>query len=107
MTPPSDIGGARVFYFATIGEDVRPTGATRHSFGQVIDGEVVPRRPMGPFAALAIVQYEGDDNYYLLYLDADWQEVNDTWHETVEAAKRQAEFEYDGITHKWVGVSPP
>jgi hypothetical protein len=106
-SPPAEIGGARVYCFAVIDQDVRPTGATRHSFGTILEGELVPGPPMAPFAALAIVQYEGEDAYYLLYLDSDWEEVTDTWHQTVDAAKRQAEFEYEGITAKWIEVSPP
>jgi hypothetical protein len=86
-TAPCDIGGGRVLYFATIDESVRPTGATRHSFGQLVGGELVSGPPMEPFAALAIVQYKGDDAYYLPCLDAEWEEVTDTWHQTIDAAK--------------------
>ena len=61
---------------------------------------------MAPFAALAIVTYDNDEGYYLFHLDPHWEEVTDTWHESVELAKRQAEFEYEGIGSKWVEVAP-
>ena len=105
VEPPSEIGGARVLYFALVDDEVKPTGATRHSFGSVVEDEVVPGPPLSPFAALAIVTYDNNNGYYLFYLDPDWEEVTDTWHESVERAKHQAEFEYEGITSKWVSVS--
>lgn len=87
--------------FAVIDQEVRPTGATKHSYGQVIDEDVVPGPPMEPFAALAIGQYADDSAYYLLYLNADWDEVTDTWHKTLDDAMHQAEFEYERISAKW------
>jgi len=30
--------------------------------------------------------------------------VTDTWHETLEGALRQAEFEYEGVTATWIAV---
>ena len=44
---------------------------------------------------------EGRDAYYLFYCDAEWEPVTDTWHQTLEAAKGQAEFEYRGVTTTW------
>jgi hypothetical protein len=100
--PPHEIGSARVLRFAIIDPEVRPTGATRHSVGQIVDGEVVSGPPMPPFAALAIATYRDAEGYYLFYLDDDWNEVTDTWHESLDAAMSQAEFEYEGIGEKWV-----
>lgn len=33
--------------------------------------------------------------------DGDWNTVTDTWHETLEGALEQAEFEYEGVTATW------
>lgn len=100
MTPPDELGGEKVLRYASIDDDVRPTGATKHSYGDLVDGEIVAGEPVGAFAALAI---QGDDaGYFLLYLDADGSPVTDTWHETLDDALEQAEFEYEGITAKWV-----
>jgi hypothetical protein len=53
---------------------------------------------MGPPAALAICQYEGEQSCYLFYCDAEWNVVTDTWHESVAQAMKQADFEYSGIS---------
>jgi hypothetical protein len=90
--------------FAVIDDDVHPTGATKHSHWQMVDGKIVAGPPLRPFAALAIVQYEGDSDHYLVYLDDGWEEVTDSHHETLEGAMLQAEFEYTGITAKWEAV---
>ena len=34
--------------------------------------------------------------------DETWQPVTDTWHETLEDAKHQAEFEYEGVASTWL-----
>jgi hypothetical protein len=44
---------------------------------------------------------ESDTGFYLFYCDTDWNIVTDTWHESLDAAKRQARFEYDGIDNHW------
>ena len=59
---------------------------------------------MPPAAALAVVQYPSENAYYLLYLDADGNEVTDTWHATLDDALLQAEREYAGIGVAWVEV---
>lgn len=64
------------------------TGATRHTVG----GEEQP-----DFEKLVIAQYPGASDYYLFYCRDDWSVVTDTWHRSIEAAKAQAAFEYDGI----------
>lgn len=101
MKPPDELDGEKVLRYASIDDDVRPTGATKHSYGDVVDGEIVAGEPLGQFAALAI-QGDDDAGYFLLYLDADGSSVTDTWHETLDDALGQAEFEYEGITAKWV-----
>ena len=85
---------------AEIDDDVRPTGATTHRAAEIIDGEVVPGDTLGPFAALGITRDNESEGYLLFYFDQDGDEVTDTWHETLEDAKGQAEFEYEGITGK-------
>lgn len=96
---------ARVLRFAQIDDEVRPTGATKHSLGAFVDGEIVAGEALGPFAALAIIEEESSSGYLLLYLDRNGDSVTDTWHETLEDAIEQAEHEYDGVTSKW--VTPP
>jgi hypothetical protein len=84
---PLTIDGAEVLQTAGLAS-ATPTGRTRHVVGDAkVDG----------FAGLAIARYPGDEGVYLFYCDADWTAVTDTLHESVEAAMRQAEFEFDGL----------
>jgi hypothetical protein len=89
---PSEIDGARVLRYAVVDESVRATRNCKHS---------VLAQKMGPARALAICPYEGEPGFYLFSCDSSWQVLTDTWHETMEDALRQAEFEYEGITANW------
>lgn|SRR5215469_2204372 len=82
--PPHEIDKAKVLRVADLSGTV-PTGATRH----VVDGRVV-----GNFAALAIVQYETETAVYLFYCDAEWNAITDTFHDNIDGAVAQAEFEF-------------
>jgi hypothetical protein len=46
------------------------------------------------FAALALAQYDSDPGVYLLYCDKDWNVVTDTYHDNLDGAIAQAEFEF-------------
>jgi hypothetical protein len=95
---PTEIGGARVRYYGTVDEHCRPTGNCCHR---------VAGRVTGPAANLAICRYEGQQGYYLFYCDAAWQVITDTWHQTLEDAMHQAEFEYEGVSGNWMPASQP
>src|SRR5262245_53923042 len=90
--PPELINDARVICFAQIAAGVKPTGATTHRR----DGQV-----LGPASALAICQYPGDSSFYLFYCGEDWIVLTDTFHVSLDEAKRQAEFEYEAISTHW------
>jgi hypothetical protein len=94
---PEIIGGAPVICYTPIDHRHRFTGACK----QVVAGEL-----MGPMAGLAICQYPGDDAFYLFGCDLEWQSVTDTWHQTVEDAQHQAEFEYQGVSATWIFAEP-
>jgi hypothetical protein len=93
MNCPPRVGGARVVCFSPIDERHRPTGNTR----QLVHGEL-----LGPAAGIAIAQYDGEPAFYLFGCDDAWQARSDTWHQTLDEAKAQAEFEYLGVTSTWV-----
>jgi hypothetical protein len=92
--PPAVIDGARVLKYARVTDDVRPTGATRHTVGGV---------PFGPADALAVARYPDDASYYLFYLDANDETVTDTLHRSASDALAQAAHEYEGLN--WTDVS--
>src|SRR5690349_6141793 len=89
---PRVIDNARVLFFSTIDERHHHTRNTR----QIVAGVL-----QGPAKGMAICQYEGEDSFYLFGCDENWKSVTDTWHPTIDDAKAQAEFEYEGISKTW------
>jgi hypothetical protein len=67
-------------------------GKTRHT----LHGE-----PLAAPAALRIVQYASDPGFYLLYLDAAGRELTDTYHDTLDGAMSQAEWEFAVMPGEW------
>ncbi len=61
---------------------------TRHT---ISDGRGV--RDFPAFVSLEIVQYPTDNGYYLLHITVNG-EVADIWHQSLEDAMHQAEFEF-------------
>jgi hypothetical protein len=89
---PSTIGGATVVCYTPIDSRHRHTGNTKQIVGGVV---------LGPASGLAICQFSGDSAFYLFGCDREWNSLSDTWHETLEDAKEQAEFEYEGTNSTW------
>ena len=90
--PPKEIDGAEVIWYAVLDENCRPTSACTH----LVAGITLP-----PASALAICPYDAGEGYFLFYCDAEWTILTDTWHSSIDAAMKQAEFEYEGITGTW------
>jgi hypothetical protein len=82
----------RVVCFARLDAGAQRTGKTRH----LVDG-----REPDAHRGLAITEEPGGAAYYLVYCDRDWNAVTDTWHRTLDDAKAQAEFEYEGVCQAW------
>lgn len=93
---PPTIGGARVVFYTPIDDRHRFTGGCK----QIVAGQL-----MGPMAGLAICYQASEDAFYLFGCDVEWQSVTDTWHQTVEDAKHQAEFEYEGVGKTWIDAA--
>jgi hypothetical protein len=75
-----------------LGPQHKPTGRTRHLVGGA---------PIAKPSALRIVSYDGDPGFYLLYLDTEGKELTDTYHDTLEAALDQAEWEFGVTPDEW------
>jgi len=88
---PDFIGNASVICYAVINL-VIPTGNTQHFKNG---------RPLGLAYGLAICQSQPAQGYYLFCCDDNWKEFADTWHETIEDAQDQAEYEYAGVSNNW------
>jgi hypothetical protein len=69
-----------------------PTRKTRHLSG----GALLP-----PPAEVRIAQYPNDPGYYLLHYDSDGQEMTDTYHDSLEGAIAQAEWEFGAHEGEW------
>jgi hypothetical protein len=89
---PRTIGDAQVIAYTIIDARHRATGNTLHT---------VRGAAFGPAAGLAICRYPGEDGFYLFYCDSAWEPVTDTWHETLDDAEQQAEFEYESTQRTW------
>ena len=75
------------------------TGKTTHSRGIVVDGNIVAGEPL---PAPAFVTIEPTDGvFYLFYFDADGRRMTDTWHQTLEGAKAQAQLEFEISDDEW------
>ncbi|HWB59134.1 MAG TPA: hypothetical protein VG733_06570 [Chthoniobacteraceae bacterium] len=93
-TPPDILDKAMVVCYTPIDRRHRHTGDTQHHR----HGEL-----QGSAHGLAICKYS-DAEFYLFYCDADWNVLNDTCHETLERAKEQAGFEYEGTSKTWIAM---
>src|SRR5688500_12998465 len=78
---PSKIAEAALICYTPIDGRHRHTGNCRQIVAGVLQSQA---------ASLAICQYEGEDGFYLFGCDENWHSFTDTWHETLEDAKRQA-----------------
>ncbi len=70
------------------------TGNTRH----IVSGKYETN-----FSVLVICKIE--PGYYLYYCNSNWEVITDSFHFTIEEAKKQAFFEYEGITENdWIKI---
>lgn len=56
---------------------------------------------MRSMSGLAVCELPGAEAFYLFGCDGEWKVVTDSWHESLDDAKKQAEFEYEGISNTW------
>ena len=64
--------------------------------------QVVAGEPMGPMAGLAICSCGEGSAFYLFGCDPEWSVVTDTYHDSLDDAMDQAEFEYEGVSKTWI-----
>ncbi len=94
--PPALLDGAHVICYTRLDARHQPTGNTRH----YLDGQL-----QTGFRGLAIAQYAQDHGFYLFYCSAEWEVQNDTYHASLQEAKEQAEFEFQGTLETWIDCS--
>jgi hypothetical protein len=79
---------------------LRP-GRTKHT---IQDANGI--REFTPFVSLEIASYPHTESCYLFHISQNG-EVADTWHQTVEEAIDQAEYEFGVQREEWINVSVP
>lgn len=73
-------------------------GRTKHTLS---DGKGM--RPFPPFTSLAITRYGDEAGYYLMHI-CENHLGTDTFHETLEEALHQAEWEFEVRPEEWLDV---
>ena len=79
------------------------TGGTTHLRGVRVANELEVTEIPDPEAVEVVEQ---DGAVYLLRLDSQGECLADTWHESVEAAKAQANFEFGIDDGDWKDIEP-
>jgi hypothetical protein len=82
----------------TLGPHHLRPGRTKHT---IIDANGV--RDFAPFVALKIASYSNEVSCYLFHISEDG-DMADTWHESIEEALDQAEYEFGVQRTEWVDV---
>jgi hypothetical protein len=80
----------------TLGDHHLKPGRTAHS---IVDRSGT--RPFPPFVSLAITNYYGGIGFYQTHLCADGSTA-DTWHESLDDALHQAEWELGVAPAEWI-----
>ena len=63
-------------------------------------------RPFPLFVELVIAHYPGQAGFYLMH-HAAYRTGTDTWHETLEDALDQAEWEFEVKPEEWATINEP
>lgn len=79
------------------------TGRTKHFLGTLVEGTLV-KTEQRPVPAWVEISKEGGA-FYLFYFGADGTCLTDTWHQTLDEAKHQAELEFAISAAEWQPVS--
>ncbi len=75
------------------------TGRTKHYLATMVGDTPVPTKEF-PIPAWVEISEEGEA-FFLSYFNADGSFLTDTWHETLERAKKQAAFEFGIAADEW------
>ena len=69
---------------------------------------MVSGKLMGPATMMLVAKYEGDNGYYLFgTYGEDSNSGTDTWHQDLEDAIEQMDFEYEGLSSNLVWYEKP
>jgi hypothetical protein len=85
----------------TLGDQHLHPGRTRHTIA-----DKQGKREFPPFVALKITHCPGESGYFLMHICEDGQ-VADTWHQSLDDAMYQAEWELGVQPQEWIGIDEP
>src|SRR5437879_2536127 len=78
----------------------------RHYVGLPPEISGVPdSRVMHPHARVVYIE-QTEEGFFLFRLADDGSDAGDTWHQSLEDAKHQAEFEFEDALGPWFGLTP-
>lgn len=89
----------KILFQIRLGANHKSTGKTSH---YELQGNV--KTPILNITQLQIAKYPDAAGYYLLYLDKNGEELTDTYHENIESAMQQAEWEFSVKANEWQEV---
>ena len=81
-----------ILFSVRLGPQHHIESKTRHLVGATL----LPRA-----TALAIAKYPDDEGFYIFHLDEQGDEFADTYHLSIEAAMKQANWEYGVTADEW------
>lgn len=91
---PEKLGGANVVAYAI----VQPENTHLQRTKQIVAGQI-----LGAAVAMVIAQYDGEPNYYVFGIYGDtWTPGSDTWHEELDDAIAQLDWEYKDLSQNLV-----
>ena len=77
----------------------KTTGNTTHSIGSLKDGKPVVEEAIPTPAWVEI--HEDGGGFFFMHFDESGDVIADTWHQSVNEAKEQAEFEFGILASDW------
>ncbi len=94
---PDTLFDAKVIAFAKVSPEYQRTGKTTHSVGGIVKGSATH---------MVIAQYPEENSFYVFGLYQDGSET-DTWHESLDNAIKQLDWEYENLSQNLVWKSKP
>jgi len=76
----------------------------RHHVATGNSSHFLKNESLPPGTVAKIAKFDDDPGYYLLYFDADGNEMSDTYHDSVVGAMKQADFEFHIKWSDWQDV---
>jgi len=96
---PKELGSAKVIAYAVVKPENMHTGNTK---------QIVAGITKGSATAMIIAQYEGDDSFYVFgCYSQEWATETDTWHEDLDEAVEQLDWEYENLSKNIVWYAQP